>query len=61
MKLDLRDRVQAVIFVYETELNQPSRQDGNGHGPPRGLMVVIVGIAGRRPFSDDPHEGRHAG
>ena len=25
MKLDLRDRVQAVIYVYETGLNQPAQ------------------------------------
>jgi hypothetical protein len=24
MKLDLRDRVQAVIFAYETGVNQPA-------------------------------------
>src|SRR5439155_16235598 len=27
MKLDLRDRVQAVIYVYETGLNQPAQRE----------------------------------
>jgi DNA-binding NarL/FixJ family response regulator len=33
MKLDLRDRIQAVIFAYESGVNQPSHRLG---GAPTG-------------------------
>ncbi len=36
MKLDLRDRVQAVIFAYENGLTQPA--DGVGHRAPLGPL-----------------------
>jgi hypothetical protein len=62
MKLDLRDHVQAVIFVYENELNQPFLQDGTVTRPPRvqGVTVgvpralALLGLHGRRRVAPLP-------